>query len=324
MKQVYIADDPVEAHLVKGILEQYGISCEIRGESLWRARGGLPLTSETLPTIWIVDDSKFEEATELTERFQNGTLTANAGTDWKCPECGEEVEGQFTECWQCGVNRPEEPHIYESWAGGAVEEAGPVLSGEPVLEEYLSSTETIDWQNRAVLSKARELAVGSENPIDIARSCFEWVRDKIKHIGDYDIQTVACSASEVLRAGSGICYSKSHLLAALLRANSIPAGFCYQRLNMDIDGSMSFCLHGLNAVYLEEYGWYRIDPRGNKEGVDAQFTPPQENLAFTAQIEGEADLPEIWSEPLEIIVKTLKKYKNKDQLWNNLPDIQIM
>jgi len=324
MKQVYIADDPTEAHLVKGILEQYGISCEIRGEALWIARGQLPLTSETLPTIWIVDDNRYEEAAELAERFKDGTLTEKAGANWKCSECDEEVEGQFTECWQCGANRPEETQIYESWAGGAVEEDTPILSGETALEEYLRPTEVIDWEDPGVLSKAKELAVGSEKAIDVARSCFEWVRDEIKHIGDYDIKTVACSASEVLRAGSGICYAKSHLLAALLRANSIPAGFCYQRLNLDIEGSMSFCLHGLNAVYLEEYGWYRIDARGNREGVDAQFTPPQEQLAFRIQIEGEKDLAEIWPDPLEVIVKTLRKYKTKDQLWNNLPDIQII
>ena len=323
MKQVYIADDPTEAHLVKGILEQYGISCEIRGEALWIARGGLPLASETLPTIWIIDDSRFEEATELTERFKNGTLTSGTDIDWKCPECGEEVEGQFTDCWQCGANRPEETQVYESWAGGAIENAPPSLLGKPVIEEYLKSTEIIDWQHPDILSKANELAAGRDNPTDVARSCFEWVRDKIKHIGDYDIQTVACSATEVLRAGSGICYAKSHLLAALLRANSIPAGFCYQRLSRD-DDSLSFCLHGLNAVYLEEYGWYRIDPRGNKEGVNAQFTPPQEQLAFTVQIQGEADLAEIWAEPLGIIVERLRRYKIKDQLWNNLPDIQII
>jgi len=324
MKQVYIADEPAEAHLVKGILEQYGISCEVRGEALWGARGQLPLTSETLPAIWIIDDNRFEEAKELTERFENGTLTANAGEEvWKCPECGEEVEGQFTDCWQCGANRPEETRTYETRAGGTAGKTPLSLMNRSVIEEYLKPTEIIDWQHPNILSKANELAAGRENLTEAARSCFEWVRDKIKHIGDYNIQTVACSASEVLRAGSGICYAKSHLLAALLRANSIPAGFCYQRLSRDDDG-MSFCLHGLNAVYLEEYGWYRIDPRGNKEGVNAQFTPPQEQLAFTVQIEGEADLPEIWPEPLDIIVERLGKYKIKDQLWNNLPDIQII
>jgi hypothetical protein len=269
-----------------------------------------------------MDDGRFEEAKELTERFQNGTLTTNTGTDWKCSECGEEVEGQFTECWQCGANRPEETQTYESSAGGGARKVTLPKMNRSVIEEYLKPTEIIDWQHPDILSKAKELAAGKENPTDVARSCFEWVRDKIKHIGDYDIQTVACSASEVLRAGSGVCYAKSHLLAALLRANSIPTGFCYQRLHMDDE--TGFCLHGLNAVYLEEYGWYRIDPRGNKEGVNAQFTPPQEQLAFTVQTEGEADLPEIWAEPLGIVVEPLRKYKIKDQLWDNLPDIQII
>ncbi len=57
-----------------------------------------------------------------------------------------------------------------------------------------------------------------------------------------------------------------------------------------------FCLHGLIAVYLNEHGWYRIDARGNKAGVDAQFSPPIEQLAFSTNIDGEFDFPEIWSE----------------------------
>ena len=313
MKQIYIADDPTEAHLVKGILEQYGISCEIRGEALWGARGQLPLTSETLPSIWIVDESKYEEAKELTEQFKNKTLTANAGTSWKCPACGVDVEGQFTDCWKCGAGRPEETLNSES---------GTVLTS--TMKEYLKSTEIINWHHPEILVKAKELASGGENKTEVARMCFEWVRDNIKHIGDYDIQTVACSASEVLEAGSGVCYAKSHLLAALLRANSVPTGFCYQRLSRDDEGSKSFCLHGLNAVYLAEYGWYRIDPRGNKEGVNAQFTPPDEQLAFTVQIEGEADLAEIWPDPLDIVVERLRRYQTKEQLWKNLPDIQII
>jgi transglutaminase-like putative cysteine protease len=191
------------------------------------------------------------------------------------------------------------------------------------MEEYLRSTEIIDWQCPEVLSKAKELASGRENLTAVAKSCFEWVRDEIKHIDDYDIQTVACSASEVLKSGSGVCYAKSHLLAALLRANSIPAGFCYQRLSRD-DSGAHFCLHGLNAVHLSDFGWYRIDSRGNKEGVNAQFTPPKEQLAFSIQIEGEADLPEIWPDPLGIVVGALKACKTKDELWNNLPDIQII
>jgi predicted RNA-binding Zn-ribbon protein involved in translation (DUF1610 family) len=25
---------------------------------------------------------------------------------WTCPNCGEKVEEQFTQCWKCGHNRP--------------------------------------------------------------------------------------------------------------------------------------------------------------------------------------------------------------------------
>jgi transglutaminase-like putative cysteine protease len=189
------------------------------------------------------------------------------------------------------------------------------------MEAYLKSTEFIDWQDPDISSKADELASGKDDLNDIARACFEWVRDKIKHIDDYNIQTISCSASEVLKSGSGICYAKSHLLAALLRANAIPAGLCYQRLSRD-DKGPPFCLHGLNAVNLSDFGWYRIDSRGNKEGVNAQFTPPVEKLAFSAQIDGEIDFPEILSDPLPVIIEVLRQYKTKDDLWNHLPDIQ--
>lgn len=86
------------------------------------------------------------------------------------------------------------------------------------MEAYLIPTEIIDWDRPEILSLASDLAKGRDSDVEIARACFEWVRDRIKHIGDYDIQTVAVTASEVLAAGSGICYAKSHLLAALLRA----------------------------------------------------------------------------------------------------------
>jgi hypothetical protein len=111
MKQVYIAKDPTDAYLVKGMLEQYGVACQIRGEQLWNARGQLPLTTDTLPTLWVIDDNKYEEAARLVTAYENGTLAENAGGPWKCPACGEEIEGQFTDCWQCGASRPSETQL---------------------------------------------------------------------------------------------------------------------------------------------------------------------------------------------------------------------
>jgi transglutaminase-like putative cysteine protease len=191
------------------------------------------------------------------------------------------------------------------------------------MKEYLRSTEVIDYDNPDVLAKAKELAIGVDDPLAIAKRCFEWVRDQIQHSMDYKINPVTCNASEVLREGTGFCYAKSHLLAALLRANTIPTGFCYQRLTLEND-QPSFCLHGLNAVYLPETGWYRIDPRGNKDGVDAQFSPPVENLAFKPHLDGEADLSEVWADPLPQIIKALRTYHTYDELSENFPDIEIV
>ncbi len=122
---------------------------------------------------------------------------------------------------------------------------------------------------------------------------------------------------------TGYCYAKSHLLAALLRANGLPAGLCYQRLSVDDKGA-PYCLHGLNAVFLKNHGWYRMDARGNKEGVDAQFTPPHEQLAFPIRSAFEADLPEIWAEPLPVVVSVLETYKTYDEVYRNLPDVDLI
>jgi transglutaminase-like putative cysteine protease len=185
------------------------------------------------------------------------------------------------------------------------------------MEPFLQSTEIINWHNPAVFELARSLVIGT--PVETAKRCFEWVRDEIKHSMDFRLNPVTCSASEVLEARTGFCYAKSHLLAALLRANQIPAGLCYQRLRLD-GADSPFCLHGLNAVYLPEFGWYRIDARGNKSTVDAQFVPPVEQLAFSLDNPGEANFPTIFADPLPEIVSALRTYPTYDQLADNLPD----
>jgi transglutaminase-like putative cysteine protease len=182
------------------------------------------------------------------------------------------------------------------------------------MNQFLKSSEVIDWKHPEVLAQARVIVSGHNAPVTIAKRCFEWVRDEIKHSRDYGLQPVTCAASEVLRIGSGYCYAKSHLLAALLRANGIPAGLCYQRLSRDDNGE-PYSLHGLNAIFLQDFGWYRVDPRGNRKGVNAQFTPPIEHLAFPISLPGEADLPEIWADPLQVVVEALRTHKMAEALW---------
>lgn len=186
------------------------------------------------------------------------------------------------------------------------------------MKQYLSATNIIDWQHSTIVQLAKKLS--RKNKIETAKVCFEWVRDNIKHSYDYKANPITCCASKVLKHKTGYCYAKSHLLAALLRANKIPAGFCYQRLSVFDDGA-PYSLHGFNAVYLPKYGWYRCDARGNKEGVNAQFTPPQEQLAFKLNFAEEVDCKKVFAQPLDIVVQTLNTYNDWHDLLNHLPDI---
>jgi transglutaminase-like putative cysteine protease len=190
------------------------------------------------------------------------------------------------------------------------------------MEQFLKVTEVIDWTHPAVSSRARELSESITGPHEVAKRCFEWVRDSIQHSSDFQRDPVTCSASEVLACGTGYCYAKSHLLAALLRANRIPAGFCYQRLSIDDTGAR-YSLHGLNAVHLPEFGWYRVDSRGNKAGVNAQFMPPVEQLAFQVNFPEERNFPEILADPLSVVVTALRTYSTWDALYKNLPDWKL-
>jgi transglutaminase-like putative cysteine protease len=85
------------------------------------------------------------------------------------------------------------------------------------IQDYLRPTSVIDFDHPAVMKKAKELAGNSKNLVEITRLCFEWVRDEILHSHDHRLNPVTLKASEVLEYGTGYCYAKSHLLAALLR-----------------------------------------------------------------------------------------------------------
>ncbi|MEE9339637.1 MAG: transglutaminase family protein [Methylococcaceae bacterium] len=192
------------------------------------------------------------------------------------------------------------------------------------MKKYLESSKYINWDNPEIKALAKSLSTECSLDEEIAKNCFEWVRDNIKHSSDYKLNPITCKATDVLIHKTGYCYAKSHLLAALLRANDIPTGLCYQRLSVEADSGAPYCLHGLNAVFLKNHGWYRIDARGNKDGVNAKFTPPEEQLAFSINLEGEADLPEIWPEPLAIIVSVLEKYNSYKDVYYNLPDVNLI
>ncbi len=183
------------------------------------------------------------------------------------------------------------------------------------LEDYLRCTEVIDFDNQKIIGIAKFLSGEYSNEIETAKRVFEYVRDEIAHSGDIKADAVTCKASDVLVYKHGICCAKAHLLAAILRYLNIPTGFCYQWLSSDDDSNL-LVLHGLNGVYLQSIKkWIRLDPRGNKPGVNAEFSIDDEKLAWAVRKElGEIDIPIIYAHPKKEVIDVLRRSINRSEL----------
>lgn len=189
------------------------------------------------------------------------------------------------------------------------------------MDKYLKADDVIDFGNEEITQLADALFQKADSELDYIKIAYEFVRDHIFHSADKNEDMLTCTASEVLKAGHGICFAKSHLLAALLRCKSIPTGFCYQKLILDDETAPVLIYHGLNGVYLKEYKkWIRLDARGNKTGVNAQFSIETEQLAFPMRPEmGEEDDFVVYPEPDVKVLEKLRGNKTRTELWDNLP-----
>jgi hypothetical protein len=106
MKKIYVDRNPVEAHLVKGLLENENIEAMVQGEFLWNVRGEVPIAEDTAPSVWIVDDSEYDRALEIINDMSlRSEAPSRDAPDWRCGKCGETNEHIFTECWKCGKER---------------------------------------------------------------------------------------------------------------------------------------------------------------------------------------------------------------------------
>jgi len=106
MKRIYGARDSTEAEFVKGLLEEEDIPAIVQGSALEAARGDIPFTDSSLPSVW-VNEEDLERALPIIEEFRRGgPAGASPQEAWTCPKCGEQLEGQFTSCWKCGTEKP--------------------------------------------------------------------------------------------------------------------------------------------------------------------------------------------------------------------------
>lgn len=191
-----------------------------------------------------------------------------------------------------------------------------------MFEEYLEETEYVDYSNPNVKELAKTLKEQSEDEISLIKNTYHYVRDKTHHPYDIQDKRVTVSASEVLKEGVGICWAKSNLLAALLRANGIPSGFSYQKLTLGGSPDTGYCIHSLNTVYIPSLKkWIRLDARGNTKDIQAEFSLTEEKLCFKADIKGEIDYHDNHPAPDKKLMRILKENNDAFELcFYNMPD----
>lgn len=190
------------------------------------------------------------------------------------------------------------------------------------LTDYLKELPpVIQFSNPLIQEKIKAIKSTAASPKERAKIAFEVARDEVSHSFDTNYQPVTITAEETLKQKEGICFAKSHLLATLLRGMDIPAGFCYQRVLRKGTMESGYALHGLNAIYLPETGWFRVDPRGNKPGVDSQFTTDKEQLAYPIRTElGEVDYPNVLTKPLPSVLEAMRDSKDSQELFYKRPE----
>ena len=103
MKKLYSAQNPLMVSHLKNILESGGIECVVKNTYLSSAVGELP-PIECWPELWVIDDARYAEAQAVLGRALAPLRPVSK--PWRCRRCGREVEGQFSECWNCGSSRP--------------------------------------------------------------------------------------------------------------------------------------------------------------------------------------------------------------------------
>ena len=91
---------------MKSLLESRGIRCEIRNDGGVSVAGEVPFT-QVYPELWVLSNADVPTAKAFIAEYEETLQAPPPGPDWTCTSCGELVEGQFSECWNCGKQAPD-------------------------------------------------------------------------------------------------------------------------------------------------------------------------------------------------------------------------
>ncbi len=100
--KIFSAANPVEAHIVCELLKSHGVLAKVHAEHTFSLKGEIPFTQDSDPYVWLEEDIHLKKAKRLIAEYEQ----QECGPDWLCPQCGENVENQFSVCWNCEAINP--------------------------------------------------------------------------------------------------------------------------------------------------------------------------------------------------------------------------
>ncbi len=96
----------VEAEMSRAQLEASGIEAFVSKDDAGGMRPHLQLSQGVR---LLVSQEDVDVAREILKKEGPNQESALGNTEsWRCTRCGETLEAQFTECWQCGTSRSKE------------------------------------------------------------------------------------------------------------------------------------------------------------------------------------------------------------------------
>ena len=100
MKKLTSSESIITINHYKNLLESEGIPSSIKNEHLGSIIGEMPFV-EVWPQLWVINDLDFDRAKQLIDA---AIADESPQASWQCRQCGEENEGQFSACWNCGTD----------------------------------------------------------------------------------------------------------------------------------------------------------------------------------------------------------------------------
>jgi hypothetical protein len=103
MRRLFTSLNLIEINHVKNLLEAGGVQSVLRNQLMTTLAGEVPF-DQASAQLWVLDDSQMPLAEEIFNDWRRARF--KGGPAWTCFACGERHEGQFSQCWNCGAEKP--------------------------------------------------------------------------------------------------------------------------------------------------------------------------------------------------------------------------